>query len=62
MDLADGAHALARSEQRVLFARFCRPAEAALALGVLMTHIFCRAGHLNEFLELFLVRIGKDAV
>ena len=62
MDLRDRAGALARPEERILLGSIGGPAEAALALGVLMTHIFRCTGHLDELLELLLVCIGEDAV
>ena len=62
MDLTDGACALARSKERVFFAGFSDPAEAALALRINMRHVLRGGGNRDEFLEVLLIGVRKHTV
>ena len=62
MDLTDRSSALARTKERVLQASLRRPTETALALRVFMRHVLHSGGHLNELLEVFLIRVCEERV
>ena len=62
MDLGHCSFTFARSEERVGFVGLRVPAEAALALGVLVAHVLHSGGHFTELFEVLIVCITENAV